>query len=224
MNFQAVQQANGQMVTMFGTIVEFKGEGVNPKSQKPYKKVAITDDSGVKHNVTLRGNLPDPSLLNQRAQFSLDSYQGNYQGQPYTGYSGFWNNQAQVAPQGQTSGAAQDSLTYTPVNQPSQQQPVQQAPVQQQAYTPPVKPVSRDYDKENRGKCRFGFYQAAITMGMTPVQLVADMPTLNAIEKLVDFSMEGFDVPVNLPSDSGPPPAEGEAQSPACDDDSEIPF
>jgi len=219
MNFQAVQQANGQMITMFGTIVEFKGEGVNPKSQKPYKKVAITDDSGVKHNVTLRGNLPDPSLLNQRAQFSLNSYQGNHQGQPYTGYSGFWNNQAQVAPQGQPSGAAQGSLTYTPVNQPQgQQQPPQQA------YTPPVKPASRDYDKENRGKCRFGFYQAAITMGMTPVQLVADMPTLNAIEKLVDFSMEGFDVPVNLPSDSSPPPAEGESQSSAYDDGSEIPF
>ena len=127
MNFQAVQQANGQNVTMQGMITEFKDEGVNPKSQKPYKKVAITDASGVKHNVTLRGTLPEPTMLNVMAQFALSSYQGVYQDQPYTGFSGFWNNQAQLAPQVPT-GQAQPA--YAPPQAPAQP-----------AYAPPAPPA-----------------------------------------------------------------------------------
>lgn len=98
MNFQQVEQANGNNIIMFGTITEFVGEGINPASQKAWKKAKITDDTGKVHQVTLRGTLPTVALIGQRAQFSIGTYQGTYQGQPYTGYSGFWNDKAQIAP------------------------------------------------------------------------------------------------------------------------------
>ena len=213
MNFAQVQTAGDQLTTMFGVITEFKGEGVNPKSQKPYKKVVIVDDVNVKHNVTLRGSLPDVSILNQRVQFNLSSYQGTYEGQPYTGYSGFWNAQAQVAPQ------APPQPAYTPPAQPAYTPPQPAyTPPAQPAYTPPaqsyvpvVPPKGRDFDKENRGKCRFGFYQAILQAGMNPAELVEDVPSLQAIEKLVEFSMEG-----NVPN-VGP-----DGVSPVTEDD--IPF
>ena len=97
MNFQVVDQANGKSAVMLGTITEFVGEGINPTSQKPWKKAKITDDTGKIHQVTLRGTLPTVAVINQRAQFSIGTYQGTYQGSPYTGYSGFWNETAQVA-------------------------------------------------------------------------------------------------------------------------------
>ncbi len=98
MNFQQVEQAQGNNVVMLGIITEFVGEGINPNSQKPWKKAKITDDTGKVHQVTLRGTLPTVALIGQKAQFSIGTYQGTYQGQPYTGYSGFWNATAQVAP------------------------------------------------------------------------------------------------------------------------------
>ena len=107
MNFQQVQQANGQNVTMFGAITEFKGEGINPNSGKPFKKVTIVDANNEKHTVTLRGTLPDLSIQGQRTQFDISTYSGNYQGQPYTGYSGFWKSTAQVNQQPQPTAPQQ---------------------------------------------------------------------------------------------------------------------
>jgi len=218
MNFQQVQQANGQNVIIFGTIVEFKGQGVNPKSNKPYMKVSVLDDTGVKKNVTLRGALPTMNMINQRVQFNLRSYQGTYQGQPYTGYSGFWYNRATVnqgQPQmpPQAAQAAPQQPTYTPVPQTTPQS----------TYTPPKK---RDYDKENRGKCRFGFYQAMLSSGVKPADIISNLMTLSAVEKLVRFSMEGIDKDKPMPEPSPQPTADtipGEpVNEPVNDDD--IPF
>lgn len=83
-------------LAMFGVIHEFKGEGMSD-NKKPFKKVSIKDDAGELHNVTLRGTLPDITLLNKRAAFNLSAFNGDYQGQPYIGYSGFWDSRAQVA-------------------------------------------------------------------------------------------------------------------------------
>ncbi len=94
---------NGYAVTMpmWGTITEFKGEGLS-SSNKPWKKVVIQDDNGEKHNVTLRGTLPGPQVMNQRCQFDLSAYAGQLSdGQSYTGYSGFWKHGAQAGQQGQ---------------------------------------------------------------------------------------------------------------------------
>lgn len=111
-NFSAVEAGNGNLVIMFGVITEFSGEGVNPKSGKPWKKAKIRDDAGITHSVTLRGELPLVTILNQRCEFSISTFKGTYQGQPYTGYSGFWQNQAQVKPQAQQN--AQQASQPTP--------------------------------------------------------------------------------------------------------------
>lgn len=85
-----------------------------------------------------------------------------------------------------------------------QQQSPQQAPQQPQSQ-------GRDYDKENRGKCRFGFYQALLRSGATAAQLADNMEELLAIEKLVDMSMLGIEsaqkkaaIANAMPNDSQP--------------------
>ncbi len=132
MNFQTVKQANGQNVNMPGKIVEFKGEGINQTSGKPWKKVNIVDDNNEKHQVTLRGTLPGPEMIEQRAEFAISTFQGNSpQHGAYQGFSGFWNNDAQVQPS-----------QYS--QQPPQQQGGQQP--QQQASQPRHQPDNRQDD------------------------------------------------------------------------------
>ena len=82
----------------------------------------------------------------------------------------------------------------------------------------------RDYDKENRGKCRFGLYQACIQHGCNPAELVADKPLLDAIETLVVWSMTGRQQPTQPPPNTGgrPNPAYSENPPPPPGDD--IPF
>ena len=50
----------------------------------------------------------------------------------------------------------------------------------------------RDYDKENRGKCRHGLYCACIAKGVSPDKLNMDTFMLQAIEGLVEKSMNGI--------------------------------
>jgi hypothetical protein len=86
---------------MFGVFTEVGGTQFTPQ-QKPKAVCKIRDDMGAEHKVHIhqgKGYLPGPTQLNQRCQFSLSTFQGNYQGKPYTGYSGFWNQNAQVQPQ-----------------------------------------------------------------------------------------------------------------------------
>ena len=136
MNWQTVEQANGQNVPMNGTITEICGEGVNEKSGKPWKKVKVNDGTKI-HNVTLRGDtLPGPDALNKLSSFTLATYQGTYQNKAYTGYSGFWNGVAQGQPQ----------------------QP------QQQSYHP-VEKKEPDWDKIAEGKVRSIVVCAGIQSG-----------------------------------------------------------
>ena len=97
MNFQAVKEANGNNVTMFGTFNEIGGVSLN-QNQKQVCKCQVTDDNGEKHLIRIYNqNMPTTALLNMRQQFTLSSYQGQTQkGQPYTGFSGFWDDRAQV--------------------------------------------------------------------------------------------------------------------------------
>lgn len=86
-----------------------------------------------------------------------------------------------------------------------QPQNTQQAPPQA---AQPTNAPQRDYDKENRGKCRFGFYCAVIRAGFDPVLLNAASDTLAAIERLVDKSMNGIGnvpAPVHQPIDLSNP-------------------
>jgi len=98
MNFQTVEANNGNLVDMFGTFAEIGG-AQSSTGGKLKSICKITDDAGVTHTVHIhqgKGRLPGPALLQQRCTFSLSTYQGSYQGNPYTGYSGFWKDQAQV--------------------------------------------------------------------------------------------------------------------------------
>ncbi len=63
----------------------------------------------------------------------------------------------------------------------------------------------RDYDKENRGKCRFGLYQACIQQGCKPREMVNDKALLDAIEILIQWSMNGRpNPPPNNPQAGNP--------------------
>ena len=115
MNFQAVEQANGNKVTIFGTFTEIGG--VQYTSQQKAKAICkVRDTTGVEHKVHIyqgTGQLPAPENLNQRHQFTLSTFQGTYENNPYTGYSGFWNNKARVN-------------QNTPQNSPQSPKPQQQ--------------------------------------------------------------------------------------------------
>ena len=127
MNFQQVKQANGNNVTMFGTFDEIGGVSLT-QNQKNVCKCQIVDDSGEKHLVRLYGTMPHVNLLRLRQEFSLSSYQGtNQRGQPYTGFSGFWNDRAQV--------------NQVPANAPPAPYNAPQAP--QYAPQAPPKPAQR---------------------------------------------------------------------------------
>ncbi len=146
MNFTAVKQANGQNVNMPGKIVEIKGEGVNQGSGKPWKKVNIVDDNNEKHQVTLRGTLPGPQMIEQRAEFAISTFQGNSpQHGAYQGFSGFWNSDAQVQPPQYSQAPPQqgNQVGY----QPRQQSP---PPYQQQAPPPQQKPQQSNIQDDIR--------------------------------------------------------------------------
>ena len=80
--------------------------------------------------------------------------------------------------------------------QQGQQQPFQQGgqtnyPSQPQQQAPPQN-QPRDFDKENRGKCRFGLYAQRLGSGVSPVDLANDRASLEAIEILIGYSMNGL--------------------------------
>jgi len=112
MNFQTVRNNKGQMdgdfpakTEMIGTFTEI-GPAKLSGNNKPCCKCKITDDTNEAHNVTLYGDAPPANLLGGQGLFNLSAYDGNYQGKPYTGYSGFWERvltrpqRPQTPPQG----------------------------------------------------------------------------------------------------------------------------
>ncbi len=182
MNFAAVKQANGQNVTMFGTFNEIGGVSFT-QNQKPVCKCQIIDDAGEKHLVRLYNqDAPMPTLVNMRQEFSLKSYQGQtQQGQPYTGYSGFWNDRAQVnqaAPQ--TAPQAPQGVPQSP-QQPAQRpnvaQPVQQGMKLPDTYAYPVTPETA------KRMARTAFITATLQNGK--------MPVYSFITELAEYSYTG---------------------------------
>jgi hypothetical protein len=146
MNFQAVEAANGNSVPMQGTFVEIGGAQYTA-NQKAKAICKVRDMTGVSHNVHVykgKGFLPGPQNLNQVYEFSLSTFQGIYQNQPYTGYSGFWNANGQQAP------------------------PIQ-APQQRAPQAPPQAPQANKSDPDARGKVRHGVVCAYIQAGKSDV-------------------------------------------------------
>lgn len=96
MNFQAVDQEAGKNVTMWATLSTWDGISFSTNNAK-LLTCKLVDDNGVEHKCRIyegKGSLPGQEHLNKRIEFSISSYQGTYQGNPYTGYSGFWSHGA----------------------------------------------------------------------------------------------------------------------------------
>ncbi len=182
MNFQQVKEANGQNVTMFGTFNEIGGVSLN-QNQKQVCKCQITDDAGEKHLIRIYNqNMPTPALANMRQQFTLSSYQGQTQkGQPYTGFSGFWDDRAQVeqtvplnAPQ------APHTIPQAPQTTPQRPNVPPQAPQGMKmpdTYAYPVTPETA------RRMARVALMVATLRDGKAPL--------LSYITELVEYSMTG---------------------------------
>jgi len=193
MNFQQVKSANGQNVTMFGTFDEIGGVSLN-QNQKQVCKCQITDDNGEKHLIRIYNqNMPTPQLLNMRQQFTLSSYQGQTQkGQPYTGYSGFWDDRAQVSQIPSNAPPAPYNAPQTPPQPPQAPQPPAQttnAPNNVQmrmpdTYAYPVTPETADR------MARAVVIEAMLRSGRKPL--------LSYVTELVDYIRTGIDV-ANIP-------------------------
>ena len=112
MNFQTVRQFKGQKddkgypskVDMIGIFTEVGGGAYTP-NQKLFCDCQVRDMAGEKHKVRLyvKESIP-PGLQNMECSFSISAYDGEYQGKPYVGYSGFWNDKVVPRPQGSHQG------------------------------------------------------------------------------------------------------------------------
>ena len=183
MNFVQVKQANGNNVTLFATFNDVGGVSYT-QNQKPVSKCHLTDDSGEKHLVRLYGTMPTPALNNMRQEFSLSSYQGkNQQGQPYTGYSGFWNDRAMVNQVPTNAPPAPYNVPQTP-QRPAQRPNVPQGLNMPDTYAYPVTPETA------RRMARVALMAAILRNGQSPL--------LSYVTGLVEYSMTGIE-PSNVP-------------------------
>lgn len=142
MNFQAVDQANGKNVAMWATLSTWEGLAFT-QNQAKYLSCKLRDDAGIEHKCRIyegKGSLPGQEHLNQRMEFNIGSYQGTYNNQPYTGYSGFWSHGATTsAPQGSQQTPSQPAQ---PMN--TQQPAPQQGMKMPDTYAYPVTPETQE--------------------------------------------------------------------------------
>lgn len=176
MNFQAVDQAGGKNITMWATLFAWEGLAFTTNQAK-YLSCKLRDDDGIEHKCRIyegKGALPGQESLNQRMEFSLSTFQGNYKGQPYTGYSGFWSH-------GATTSAPQN--TQQAPSQPTQptnyQPPAQQGMKMPDTYAYPVTPKTQE-----RMAASIACQCAAQIYGEAP----KDMPANEAANLLIQIA------------------------------------
>ena len=157
-----------------GTITGVKPmsqQGYGPRNDIHYQDIQITDAQGQQHV----GNIGTKAGYAVGSQIQVTVEQGQ-QGNKFKKYNPQYDNQQ---------------------NQGGQQGFNQQQGSSQQ----PAKPQGRDFDKENRGKCRFGLYQAVVKYGVSPSDLLYNVTELKAIEELVEYSMNGLPQQPQQPHD-----------------------
>lgn len=151
MNFQAVEQANGNDVTINAIVTSLGNTEYTKQKGTPFMKCKLTDANGITKDVTIwqgRGHPIPGSMQGQTLSFNLSC---KVSGQ-YTNYGGFWNASAQTAP--------------------IAQQPAQQA--QQGTQQPAQKPNVPQKDERAEGMVRHGVVCAYISAGVDP-----DIGTVN---------------------------------------------
>lgn len=119
--FAVVQQANGQLCPIIGTLMEIGATKLNT-NQKLYCGCKITDTTGVNHSVTIHqgtGQLPTTNDIGKSCRWSISTYQG----QRGLAYGGFFNGLdvqrpalPPQAPQPQKPQPAGKSVPYTDNN------------------------------------------------------------------------------------------------------------
>ena len=196
MNFAQVKQANGQNVTLFATFDEVGGVSLTPKNRKQVCKCQIIDDDKERHLVRLYGTMPTPAMLKMRQEFSLSSYQGqNQQGQPYTGYSGFWNDRVQVNQVPANAPPAPYATPQPPQGRPQAPQQSAQPPnVPQAPQAPPSRPQALNMPdtyaypvtpETARRMARTAFMTAMLGNGQKPLY--------SYVTELVEYSYTGIE-------------------------------
>ncbi len=198
MNFQTLSTTREkQYIQLVAVVVTSFG----PPTPKQWKNGDIsyetecqcTDGPGQSQTVYATSKFPEPVFdandINKAMDWKMKWF-NTQQGAKVCGYplkptkrQQFTNQQA---PQ------PQQQPNFNPARQPQPAGGAIPYTPPQQTYTPVQQPKPRDYDKENRGKCRFGLYQACLQAGLPPVGLVEDWTILNAIEILVGYSMDGL--------------------------------
>lgn len=195
MNFQAIEQANGEQVMMTGNFIEIGGTQFTP-NQKAKAICKIRDTVGTSHNVHIykgKGELPTQLNLGLTYQFNLSSFQGNYKGKPYTGYSGFWNDQT-----------GQNTPQDTPT---SPQQPAQATnPPQRQSNAPTWKALDREHVEKDV---------------ICALLASRKRPEPNEVKVWVDYIMDGVH-PDSKPQDRTNPDYVGD--DPPRTDEEGVPF
>jgi len=154
MNFNTVRQAMGQKdergydvkVTMCATFRDIAGITFT-KNQKQTCIVKLQDGTGEAHNVHLYGTMPEQPMNNQRAEFALSAFNGNAQGGPYVGYSGFWNSRANV---NQSQQQTQQPIPNQYGGKPDTPSPARD--VVSEPHHVPVEPAPRDFGAEEASK------------------------------------------------------------------------
>ncbi len=232
MDFAQVDAAMGQMDGQYAKNVPMQGIIDTPSpiqfhktSGRPSQQVYVTDGPGIRNRVKIVGKFPDLTTIDasRTVNFEIHAYIATYDNNKY--YMGFCNvaedqNSKPATPAQRAAQPAQKAAPPPAVTVPGPHQ---------NAYVPVVQPTTRDYDKENRGKCRFGLYQACLQAGILPGDLSGAWKLLDAIELLVGYSMCG------LPAhdEDGPlPDFVGKAgqqyaqdnEMPAPDQNEDIPF
>ena len=207
MNFQAIDQANGNNVTIWATMTEHLG--VTQKDGKLKLKCKLKDDNGVTHNAHIHkgnGELPGTEHLEKRMEFSLSTFQGTYNGQPYTGYSGFWSHGAATSAPQNTQQAPSPPAQGTNYHQPA----------------PQVR-IEPDWDAIAEGKVRHGILCAMLQGGISVDYSEVLRHTVFVMTGIDPDSVPSPDSSIQEPKYQANPNWIGDSPEPPPDD-SQIPF
>ena len=206
MNFAQVRAVQGQMdgqwpakITMLARFGEGTGVVGQTKAGKPQCKCTLTDDAGESQTVYLSGqDIPTPAMMGQRAEFKLNTFQG----QGGTGYGGWWQSKTNVNQQPQGQAPAQNSY---PPQQPAPP-PSQPAPPAQRAATTAIDPTRISIERQCAWKAAGNVLKDRAYPNTA--DLISDMFKLAAAG--AKFMADGKDIPTmgRQPGDDGPPPGD----------------
>jgi len=144
--------------------------------------IQLKDDSGVSSEVVCQSKyekgLMAPNMVGVRARWRLKWFQGRAK-QVIVGYC---LDKITVSGQAPPFTQAQQAPQAAPQPQQAPPQPAQR----------PNVPQPRDYDAENRGKCRYGMVCACIQSGQIVIRGDTNAGAIEDLNWWVDYAMTGL--------------------------------